>query len=99
MVFDTVDGEGAARYIKTTNNKNASTPIIAVSAYGGSEPTEQSELFAGYLSKPVQKNDLLAMMRQLGFKTSTVPARKPVRVPSANVSGPVPTTTSTVVSA
>ena len=23
----TVDGEGAARYIKTTNNKNANTPI------------------------------------------------------------------------
>ena len=30
----TVDGESAARHIKSTNNKNSSVPIIAVSAYG-----------------------------------------------------------------
>lgn len=73
-----VDGEGAARYIKTTNNKNATTPIIAVSAYGGSEPpTEQNNLFAAYIQKPVQKADLLTVMRQLGFKTSTAPSRGP----------------------
>lgn len=70
-----VDGEGAARYIKTTNNKNANTPIIAVSAYSGSEPIEPNNLFAAYLAKPVQKADLLAIMRQLGFKTSTAPSR------------------------
>lgn len=68
-----VDGEGAARYIKGTNNKNATTPIIAVSAYGSSDPSEAANntLFTTYLSKPVQKADLLAAMRQLGFKTST----------------------------
>ena len=69
-----VDGEGAARYIKSTNNKNMSCPIIAVSAYSNSEPTD-GNLFAGYLAKPVQKADLLAVMRQLGFKTSTAPGR------------------------
>ena len=70
-----VDGEGAARYIKTTNNKNANCPIVAVSAYGGSDPTEGSNLFTAFLAKPVQKADLLAVMKQLGFKTSTAPSR------------------------
>lgn len=70
-----VDGEGAARYIKTTGNKNANTPIIAVSAYSGGEPTEQNNLFTASLAKPVQKADLLAVMRRLGFKTSTAPVR------------------------
>lgn len=62
-----VDGETAARYIKSTNNKNASTPIISISAY----PDPTSNLFAASLSKPVTKNDLLNTMRQLGFKTAT----------------------------
>ncbi|KAH9062802.1 hypothetical protein EDB87DRAFT_1681913 [Lactarius vividus] len=66
-----VDGESAARYIKSTNNKNTSTPIIAVSAYSGADMGEASTLFAASLSKPLQKADLLATMRELGFKTST----------------------------
>lgn len=66
-----VDGENAARYIKSTNNKNTSTPIIAVSAYSGADSNEASALFAASLAKPLQKADLLAAMRQLGFKTST----------------------------
>ena len=66
----TVDGESAARHIKSTNNKNSSVPIIAVSAYGIADGSA-SNLFAASLSKPVQKPDLLAVMRQLGFKTST----------------------------
>lgn len=72
-----MDGEGAARYIKNTANKNAQTPVIAVSAYSGSESTEPNGLFAAYIAKPVQKNDLLAAMRHLGFKTSTVQGRGP----------------------
>ena len=70
-----LDGEGAARYIKSTNNKNSTTPIIAVSAYSGAEVAECKELFAAYLAKPVQKADLVAAMRQLGFKTSTAQGR------------------------
>lgn len=66
-----VDGESAARYIKSTNNKNSSTPIIAVSAYSGTDNNEASNLFAASLSKPLQKANLLSVMRQLGFKTST----------------------------
>ncbi|KAI0030720.1 hypothetical protein K488DRAFT_53668 [Vararia minispora EC-137] len=67
-----VDGESAARYIKSTNNKNTRTPIIAVSAYSGTDSNEASALFAASLSKPLQKADLLNAMRQLGFKTSSV---------------------------
>jgi serine/threonine-protein kinase RIM15 len=67
----TVDGESAARLIKSTTNKNSSVPIISVSAYSGSEGFA-STLFAATLSKPVQKADLLAVMRQLGFKTATL---------------------------
>ncbi|KAH9918224.1 uncharacterized protein BXZ73DRAFT_53086 [Epithele typhae] len=70
-----LDGEGAARYIKSTNNRNTSTPIIAVSAYSGVEATEDRDVFAAYLAKPVQKADLVAAMRQLGFKTSTAQGR------------------------
>ena len=70
-----VDGEGAARYIKSTNNKNSATPIIAVSAYSGVEATEDRDVFAAYIAKPLQKSDLVAVMRQLGFKTSTAQGR------------------------
>ncbi|KAF8138465.1 RIM15, signal transduction response regulator [Boletus edulis] len=65
-----VDGESAAQYIKSTNNKNTNTPIIAVSAYSTGD--EQNGLFAASLSKPLQRADLLAVMRKLGFKTSAV---------------------------
>jgi len=67
-----LDGEGAARYIKSTNSKNTNTPIIAVSAYSSTDPNETSNVFAAALAKPLQKADLIAVMRQLGFKTSTV---------------------------
>ncbi|GBE79636.1 Serine/threonine-protein kinase cek1 [Sparassis crispa] len=70
-----LDGEGAARYIKCIANKNTNTPIIAVSAYSGSDVIETNGLFAAYIAKPVQKADLLAAMRHLGFKTSTVQGR------------------------
>ncbi|CAG7848303.1 Serine/threonine-protein kinase cek1 [Serendipita indica DSM 11827] len=73
-----VDGESAARYIKSTNNLNKSTPIVAVSAYVGVDSNVASNLFAACLSKPVHKADLLAVMRQLGFRTSTSEGPKPL---------------------
>lgn len=54
-----VDGEGAARYIKSTNSKNTNTPIIAVSAYSSTDPNETSNVFAAALAKPLQKADLI----------------------------------------
>lgn len=66
-----MDGESAARYIKGTNGRNANTPIVAVSAYSGSDPSENSNVFVTSISKPVQKSDLIGVMRRLGFKTTT----------------------------
>jgi len=63
-----VDGETAARYIKNTNNKNKNTPIISVSAYSPPESGNPGSLFSAYVAKPVQKGDLVNIMRQLGFK-------------------------------
>lgn len=71
-----VDGETAARYIKSTNNRNALTPIIAVSAYSG-QSGPSNGLFEAFLAKPINKTDLLAVMRQLGFKVSTQEGSKP----------------------
>ncbi|THV08389.1 hypothetical protein K435DRAFT_847256 [Dendrothele bispora CBS 962.96] len=67
-----LDGEGAARYIKSTNSKNTNTPIIAVSAYSGVDQSEGSNVFSAYLSKPLNKADLIVVFRQLGFKTRTM---------------------------
>ncbi|KAJ7765031.1 hypothetical protein DFH07DRAFT_811194 [Mycena maculata] len=81
-----LDGEGAARYIKSTNSKNTSTPIIAVSAYSGADANEGSNnLFTASLSKPLQKADLLVVMRQLGFKTSTMQGAGNTKVTASQI--------------
>ncbi|EGO00567.1 hypothetical protein SERLA73DRAFT_71576 [Serpula lacrymans var. lacrymans S7.3] len=67
-----LDGESAAQYIKSTNSKNMNSPIIAVSAYSGVDANNLSNIFAASLTKPLQRADLLAVMRKLGFKMSTV---------------------------
>jgi len=66
-----VDGETAARYIKSTNNKNANTPIVAVSAYSMLDQDASNSVFVASMAKPVQKSDLITVMTQLGFKVST----------------------------
>ncbi|KAG0172634.1 hypothetical protein DFQ28_007650 [Apophysomyces sp. BC1034] len=57
-----IDGETAARMIKSTNNVNRDTPIIAVTAY---ERTVQlAGAFDDILSKPVTKDTILQRIRQ-----------------------------------
>ncbi|KAF8631556.1 hypothetical protein AX15_002310 [Amanita polypyramis BW_CC] len=80
LYMPVLDGESAARYIKSTNGKNANTPIIAVSAYSGTDQNEAGNLFAASLSKPLQKTDLLSVMKKLGFKTSTMQGRGHTKV-------------------
>lgn len=70
MSHSTVDGETAARYIKSTNNKNARTPVVAVSAYSLLESDLSNSVFVASLSKPVQRADLLAVFKQLGFRSA-----------------------------
>ncbi|KAI8136781.1 hypothetical protein BJV82DRAFT_638165 [Fennellomyces sp. T-0311] len=57
-----IDGEAAARMIKSTNNLNRSTPIIAVTAY---ERTAQlAGAFDDILSKPVTKSIIYQRLQQ-----------------------------------
>ncbi|KAG0792088.1 hypothetical protein G6F16_004230 [Rhizopus arrhizus] len=57
-----IDGETAARMIKSTNNKNRDTPIIAVTAY---ERTVQlAGAFDDILSKPVTKAIISQKLKQ-----------------------------------
>jgi len=82
-----VDGESAARYIKSTTNRNSLTPIIAVSAYSAADTNEPNSLFSASLAKPLQRADLLAVMRKLGFKTSAVHgASYPAKLVTSRVS-------------
>jgi len=75
-----MDGETAARYIKNTNNKNTNTPIISVSAYSSSSNSDApGTVFAAMLAKPVQKSDIVNVLRQLGFKTAEGPKPKVAR--------------------
>ncbi|KAG0170786.1 hypothetical protein DFQ30_002014 [Apophysomyces sp. BC1015] len=57
-----IDGEAAARMIKSTNNVNRNTPIVAVTAY------ERRAQFAGafdeILIKPMTKDVILQRLRQ-----------------------------------
>ncbi|KAG2054885.1 hypothetical protein BDR06DRAFT_1047252 [Suillus hirtellus] len=53
-----VDGEGTARYIKTTNGRNSNTPMVAVSAYSAAD-TNDSSLFTASLTKSMQRADFL----------------------------------------
>lgn len=74
IFLSVVDGETAARYIKSTNNKNANTPVVAVSAYSLLESDLSNSVFVACLSKPVQRVDLLAVFKQLGFRSAFLPA-------------------------
>ncbi|KIY49356.1 hypothetical protein FISHEDRAFT_41620 [Fistulina hepatica ATCC 64428] len=79
-----LDGEGASRYIKSTNGRNCQTPVIAVSAYSDVDPTaDGGSLFAAYLPKPLNKASLLAVMRQLGFKVTSAVQGGPSKVAPA----------------
>jgi len=52
--------------IKSTQNLNSHTPIVAVTSYE-SFVSEQGTLFAAVLAKPVSKADVLGVLKKLGF--------------------------------
>lgn len=73
-IISPVDGENAARMIKSTNNANQNTPIVAVTSYAAHERihiTEEGTLFNAVLTKPVSKTDVLNVLTKLGFVTKT----------------------------
>lgn len=60
-LFILVDGEAAARMIKSTNNINKTTPIVAFTAY---ERTFQlSKIFDDVLSKPVTREAVIRCIK------------------------------------
>ncbi|KAI7864969.1 hypothetical protein BDF14DRAFT_1883812 [Spinellus fusiger] len=58
-----LDGEAAARMIKSTNNMNRETPIVAVTAYEKS--AQLTDAFDDTLCKPVTKDIILQRLKQL----------------------------------
>jgi serine/threonine-protein kinase RIM15 len=61
VVMPIIDGEAAARMIKSTNNRNRLTPIIAVTAY--EHPVHLARVFDEVLVKPVDKATLQHRLR------------------------------------
>lgn len=83
-----LDGESAARMIKSTKNANQQTPIVAVTSYElkDAQLSEEGTMFSAVsivcffwqgsahlslqiLQKPVTKNDVLQVLKRLGFAT------------------------------
>ncbi|WVQ85691.1 hypothetical protein IAT38_007857 [Cryptococcus sp. DSM 104549] len=66
-----VSGEQVARMIRSTNNHNQNTPIIAATSYEQHQSiTEEGTLFSAVLAKPVSKADLIKCLAKLGFVLS-----------------------------
>ncbi|KAM0755998.1 kinase-like protein [Meredithblackwellia eburnea MCA 4105] len=66
-----VDGDKAARMIKSTKNPSSECPIIAVCSYGTGIDDELGTLFSGVLPKPILKANVLGCFRKLGFRERT----------------------------
>ncbi|ORY28595.1 hypothetical protein BCR39DRAFT_559411 [Naematelia encephala] len=66
-----VNGEQVARMIRSTNNHNQNTPIIAATSYEQHESiSEEGTLFSAVLAKPVSKTALIQCLSKLGFVLS-----------------------------
>ncbi|GAA5891130.1 hypothetical protein JCM6882_006434 [Rhodosporidiobolus microsporus] len=68
LAMPVVDGEKAARMIKSTVNPSTNAPIVAVCSHTTAIDDAAGTLFAATLSKPIMKADLLAVLSRLGFK-------------------------------
>ncbi|WVR05595.1 hypothetical protein IAU60_002614 [Kwoniella sp. DSM 27419] len=67
-----VNGEQVARMVRSTNNHNQNTPIIAATSYEQNQVvTEEGTLFSAVLNKPVKKTDLTQCLAKLGFVLSS----------------------------
>jgi len=69
VFMDIVDGEKAARMIKSTSNPSQDSPIIAVCSFGTGIDDEVGTLFSGTLPKPVRREQVLQVFSEkLGYK-------------------------------
>lgn len=62
-----ISGEKAARYIKSTRSASALSAIVAVCSYGTAVDDDVGTLFSAVLPKPIAKDQVLAVLRKLGF--------------------------------
>ncbi|KAG2176702.1 hypothetical protein INT44_007366 [Umbelopsis vinacea] len=93
-----IDGEAAARMIKSTINMNSTTPIIAVTAY---EHTVQlAGAFDDILNKPVTTQIILHRLKQFcdiwNVPTATGNLQPPAMPKSTEAKSPLSTSTSSV---
>lgn len=91
-----VDGENAARMIKSTKNANQNTPIVAVTSYAAHDQlriTEEGTVFNAVLTKPVNKTEVLGVLTKLGFiaktKATNTAAIAPIMTTLASAPSPV----------
>ncbi|GAA6047829.1 hypothetical protein JCM3770_004663 [Rhodotorula araucariae] len=68
LAMPVVDGEKAARMIKSTVNPSTNAPIVAVCSQPAAIDDATGTLFTATLPKPIMKADLLAVLSHLGFK-------------------------------
>ncbi|KAI8580806.1 hypothetical protein K450DRAFT_236075 [Umbelopsis ramanniana AG] len=93
-----IDGEAAARMIKSTINMNSTTPIIAVTAY---EHTVQlAGAFDDILNKPVTTQIILNRLKQFcdiwNVPTASSNLQQPTMPKSTDAKSPLSTSTSSV---
>ncbi|KAG5460282.1 MAG: hypothetical protein BJ554DRAFT_7687, partial [Olpidium bornovanus] len=63
VTFSRLDGESAARMIKSTANVNRNTPIVAVTAY---EHAQMSPAFDDVIHKPITMQAIIRVLQHLG---------------------------------
>lgn len=78
LVMPNVSGEEVARMIRSTNNPNVNTPIIAATSYehkqistvmAEAQRENAGAIFNAILAKPITKRDLTDCLAKLGFIT------------------------------
>ncbi|KAJ9107593.1 hypothetical protein QFC21_001052 [Naganishia friedmannii] len=78
LVMPNVSGEEVARMIRSTNNPNVNTPIIAATSYehkqistvtAEAQREQTGAIFNAILAKPITKRDLTDCLAKLGFIT------------------------------
>ena len=72
-----INGEKAARMIKSTRSMSMDSLIVAVCSYGTGVDDDVGTLFSAILSKPILKDQVLSVMRKLGFQQKKAESRRP----------------------
>lgn len=67
-----INGEKAARMIKSTRSMSMDSLIVAICSYGTGVDDDVGTLFSAILSKPILKDQVLSVMRKLGFQQKKV---------------------------